>query len=62
MNSSTAPAEQPVILLASREPILRLGLSRWLEQQNLAQVVTSDQPEDLQNLLNERQQQTQPLV
>lgn len=52
----------PVILLASREPILRLGLSQWLEQQNLAQVVTSDQPGDLQNLLNERLQQTQPLV
>ncbi len=62
MNSSPAPVAQPVVLLASREPILRLGLSRWLEQQNLAQVVTSDQPEDLQNLLNERQQQTQPLV
>ncbi|APB33027.1 Response regulator receiver domain protein (CheY) [Gloeomargarita lithophora Alchichica-D10] len=62
MNDRRNDAGQPVILLASREPILRLGLSRWLEQQNLAQVVTSDQPGDLQNLLNERLQQTQPLV
>ncbi len=59
----TAPrAPQPVILLSSREPILRLGLSRWLEEQQLAQVVTSDQPGDLQTLLGERLQQTQPLV
>ncbi len=62
MNGEPVPTSLPVILLASREPILRLGLSRWLEQQNLAQVVTSDQPGDLQNLLSERLQQTQPLV
>ncbi|MEN9217016.1 MAG: DUF3685 domain-containing protein [Gloeomargarita sp. HHBFW_bins_162] len=61
MNSPSAP-DLPVILIASREPILRLGLSLWLEQQRFAQVVTSDQPGDLQNLLNERLQQPQPLV
>jgi DNA-binding NarL/FixJ family response regulator len=62
MTETREPHPQPVILLSSREPILRLGLSRWLEQQNLAQVVTSDQPGELQNLLSERLQQTQPLV
>ena len=62
MSETPATGQQPVILISSREPILRLGLSRWLEEQNLAQVVTSDQPGDLQNLLSERLQQTQPLV
>jgi DNA-binding NarL/FixJ family response regulator len=62
MSETPATQQQPVILISSREPILRLGLSRWLEEQNLAQVVTSDQPGDLQNLLSERLQQTQPLV
>ncbi|MCS6782473.1 MAG: DUF3685 domain-containing protein [Gloeomargarita sp. SKYBB_i_bin120] len=52
----------PVILLASREPILRLGLSSWLEQQGLAQVITTDRPEELQNFLSERLQMAQPLV
>lgn len=53
---------QPVVLLASREPILRLGLSSWLEQQGLAQVETTDRPEELQNLLSERLHAGQPLV